>query len=310
MADLRKEMERTGALMPSRPPIAFRTEELAGAAPDAGDPTSPKRPSLAWVDVKGRDGAFANAERGVVLYFHGGGYVFGSPDTHRPLLSALAGRLAAAVAAVDYRLAPENPFPAAFDDARAAWNAVRDAGVPADRIVLAGDSAGGGLALALTAALCADGTPPAGTVGFSPWTDLALTGGSVAQFAEADVMLALDWVRDAARQYLVDASAEDPRASAQYASFINPPPVLLQVGSTEVLFDDSARMAEKLRAAGGDVRLQVLFEAPHVVQLFAPILKEGMAALEDAADFINRTLGATTAKVPPPREVAAPADAP
>ena len=227
------------------------------------------------------------APRRVILYFHGGGYVAGSPATHAPMLARLAKLSGVEVRAPDYRLAPEAPFPAAFDDAKAAFKQALAAGYRPGDIVLGGDSAGGGLALALLAWCCARGQRPAALFAFSPWTDLTGSGASMHQNAARDAYLPAERIDELAGLYLGDAARDDPRASPVFAAFAEPPPVLLQVSETEILRDDTLRMAERLRAQGGAVTVQTWANAPHVWQVFDGWLPEARAALREVATFVQ-----------------------
>ncbi len=222
----------------------------------------------------------------LVLYFHGGAYVAGSPATHQGLLGWLSEGTGCEVCAPRYRLAPEAPFPAAFEDACAAWTRLEALGYAPGDIVLGGDSAGGGLALALMAWLCARGRAPAGLFAFSPWTDLAGTGASLTANARKDALLPAERLPEVAQYSLAGQNPRDPRISPLYAGFAAPPPpVLLQVARSEILFDDAARMAQLLRDAGGSATLDVLPDAPHVVQLMGPRVPEAGAAVARAARF-------------------------
>jgi monoterpene epsilon-lactone hydrolase len=233
-----------------------------------------------------------------ILYFHGGGYVAMSARTHRAITSRLAAWSNARCFSLDYRLAPEHPFPAALDDALAAWHALIAAGTPASRIVVAGDSAGGNLALALLIALRDAGEgPPAGGVVFSPWTDLAATGDSIVGNDLADPMFYGQWVVRMAQYYLRGgASATDPRVSPLYADPSGLPPLLIQVGADEVLRDDSTRFAAKAARAGVDVTSRIWPAVPHGWQIFAPVLPEARDALREASDFIRARLDDQSSK--------------
>lgn len=231
------------------------------------------------------------AQRGqVILYFHGGGYVAGSPRSHAGLVGRLARLSGVEVCAPDYRLAQEAPFPAAFEDACAAWSALRDMGYKADNIVLGGDSAGGGLALALLAHVLARGEAPAGLFAFSPWTDLACTGSSLQDNAHLDAVLPVARIHELVDIYLHGTDPKDPRASPLYAGFTTPPPILIQYSETEILRDDSLRMAKRLRAAGADVTLSAEKDAPHVWQIFDGWLPEARISLREAARFVQGCL--------------------
>jgi epsilon-lactone hydrolase len=223
-----------------------------------------------------------------ILYLHGGGYYFCSPQTHRSLVFALARRSRARIFSLDYRLAPECPFPAALDDALAAYRWLVADGVSPRTIVIAGDSAGGGLALATLLALRDAGDPlPAGGLLFSPWTDLAATGASIASNDGRDPMFVGAAIGRAAKLYLGDADPRNPRASPVYGRFDGLPPLFIQVGDTEVLLDDSTRVADRARAAGVAVDLEIWPNMPHVFQMFAPFMPEANRALDRAASFIR-----------------------
>jgi acetyl esterase/lipase len=222
---------------------------------------------------------------GAILYFHGGGYVAGSPRTHRAMMARLSARSGLPVFAPDYRLAPAATAPAAFEDACAAWNALVSDGLPPGRIVLGGDSAGGGLALALLAELCAKGAPPAGLFAFSPWTDLALTGASLDTNAETDAILPRSRVEELVEIVLGAVDPRDPRCSPLYATFLGAPPILFHASATEILLDDTRRMAALLETQGASVTTRIWSDAPHVWHLFDGWLPEAREALEEAAAF-------------------------
>jgi epsilon-lactone hydrolase len=224
-----------------------------------------------------------------VLYCHGGGYYFCSPRTHRSIVFGLATRANASIFSLDYRLAPEHRFPAALDDATAAYRQLLADGIAPGSIVIAGDSAGGGLALATLIALRDAGDPlPAGGLLFSPWTDLAATGASLRTNDSVDPMFCGAAIERAAQVYLGDASPTDPLASPVYANLRGLPPLMLMAGSTEVLLDDSRRVADNARAAGVDCELEVWPKMPHVWPMFAPFIPEANRALDHAAAFIRR----------------------
>ncbi len=251
----------------------------------------PSRVPLHWISVRRRHLDW------VILYLHGGGYVVGSPVSHLGLAARLAKLTGMQVAAPDYRLAPENPAPAAFDDARAAHAALLAKGYAADRIILGGDSAGGGVVLALLADLCARGLWPAGLFALSPWTDLAMQGDSLQGNASADPLLPASRIADLVGMVSGDLSMTDPRISPLYARFDAPPPVFLQVGSVEILLDDSRRIAKALRQAGGQVELAEWPGCPHVWQMLDGYLPEARRALVDVAGFVGRLV--TLSSSPP-----------
>lgn len=224
-------------------------------------------------------------QRGI-LYFHGGGYILGSPATHRALASRLAIDTGLSVWLPDYRLAPEHPFPAAWDDADAAWVALLAMGrVPGD-IVLAGESAGGGLAFALLARLCAKGTPPAGVVAFSPWVDLTGKSASLITNKARDPLMPSEAFGVLTGQVLAGHSAADPRASPLFADYPGCPPVLLQVSDTEILRDDAVNLAKRLQGFGASVTLQMWPDTPHAWQLMVGRLPEADLAVAKSAVFV------------------------
>jgi len=224
----------------------------------------------------------------VVLYLHGGGYVIGSINTHRELCARIARAAAARVLVIDYRLAPEHPFPAAIEDAVAAYRWLIDR-VPPQAVAIGGDSAGGGLTLATLLALRDRGISlPAAGILLSPWTDLALTGESLASRAALDPMIpGPDGIRGMAQSYLADADPRNPLASPLYANLTGLPPLLVQVGTSEVLFDDATRLDAKARAAGVDVTFEAWNDMIHVFQIFASLLAEGEQAIEKIGAFVQ-----------------------
>lgn len=227
----------------------------------------------------------------VVLYLHGGGYLFGSPKTHRQVLIAMAKAFQAPVYGLDYRLAPEHPFPAALEDAAKAYQWLLGR-YPAADIVLAGDSAGAGLAIATAVGVRDAGfNLPKAIIGFSPYSDLAVTGASVEGNARSCAMFTPRSIREAAAMYLAGADARDPRASPLYADLAGLPPMLLFVSRQETLRDDTLRLAERASAAGVTVELVVRDRLPHVWPVFVTLLPEAREAFVTVATFA-RTVGA------------------
>ncbi len=210
--------------------------------------------------------------------------MFRSAFTHLGLLGRIARAPGLQVVAPNYRLAPEHPGPAAFDDALAAFAAL---GLPADRVILGGDSAGGGIAAALAADLCAQAWPPLGLILLSPWTDLTLSCGSLVSNAASDPLILVDPMAEAARQICGALAPGDPRLSLLFADWSQACPTFIQVGASEVLLDDSARLAEVLRAAGAEVTLERLVGVPHVLAFLAPRVPEATAAIGQIAAFIQ-----------------------
>ncbi len=230
-----------------------------------------------------------------ILYLHGGGYVFCTEETHRPLTTTLANLAKARVFAPAYRLAPEHPFPAAVDDALAAAAWLFEQGVDPARTIVAGDSAGGGLALALLIARRDAGLPPmAGAYLLSPWTDLAGTGASMETNRDRDAMFNPGRIATFAREYLGDVPATHPLASPLYAELAGLPPLCIQAGSDEVLLDDARRLAERARAAGVDVSITTWPGVPHVWQLWTPYLPEAREAIARAVAWITARVPART----------------
>lgn len=229
-------------------------------------------------------------DRGL-LYFHGGGYVLGSLDTHTELMGRLSRACRAPVLGIDYRLAPEHPYPAAVDDAVSSYDRLRTWGIAPERIVMAGDSAGGGLTLACLLALKAQGKPqPAGAVLLSPWTDLTASGESVRTRAQADPMIDGDVLVPMADLYRGDVDASTPGVSPLFGDLEGLAPMLIQVGDLEVLLDDSTRLAERASTAGVDVSIDVFDGAFHVFQ-HNPALPESAQALDAIAGFFDRVTG-------------------
>ena len=225
----------------------------------------------------------------VIIYLHGGGYMIGSMRTHRSPLSYLSRVSDARVLGLNYRLAPEHPFPAAVEDSLAAYRWLLAEGVSPRRIVIGGDSCGGGLAIATLVALKYFGDQlPAGAISHSGWTDLANTGDTFVTKAESDPLIDKEMVENMAATYLGDRSRTTPLASPYYADLRGLPPMLVQVGGAEVLLDDSLRFAEKAKEAGVDVTLEVWDDMPHVWQAFASFLPEARQALEHCGQFVQK----------------------
>jgi epsilon-lactone hydrolase len=226
----------------------------------------------------------------VIMYLHGGGYVMGSIDTHRELVARLSKAAQARGLALDYRLAPENPFPAAVDDSIAAYRWLLAQGYKPGRIVIAGDSAGGGLTVATLIAVRDIGAPaPAAGVCISPWVDFEAQGESMTSRAARDPLVSREMILNIAKMYMGEnGNLREPLAAPINASLSGLPPLLIQVGDAETLLDDSTRLTDRAKQAGVNVTLQIWDEMPHVWHLAAPVLPEGQEAIDKIGEFIRQ----------------------
>lgn len=283
----------TSRPQPENPPPAemrARFEKLATFLPTPGDAKTQT------VDAGGVPGEWVSApgvnQDRAVLFLHGGGYVIGSINTHRTLAYNLSKAADARVLLIDYRLAPEHPFPAAVDDAVAAYRWMLDQGLKAGDMAIAGDSAGGGLTMALLLALRDAGVElPACAVPMSPWVDMEGVGESMAANHDIDPMVQKPGLDRMAGMYLNGADARQPLASAIHADLKGLPPLLIQVGTRETLVDDARRLHRKALADGVQSSLEEAGGMIHVWQLFAPMLSEGREAIERAGLFIRTRAG-------------------
>ena len=231
-----------------------------------------------------------DADLGVILYIHGGAYALGSINVHREFIVRLVQATKIRCLAINYRLAPEHPFPAALEDATTIYGWLLNQGVDASQIIIAGDSAGGGLALGTMVTLRDNGEQlPSGAVCISPWTDLALTGASIQSKAKVDPILDLASLQMYARYYAGENELTSPLISPLYANLKGLPPLLIQVGTDEILLDDSTRFAEKARDAGVNVTLKIWDEMFHVFQLI-PFLPETKKMVDSIAEFVSQNL--------------------
>jgi epsilon-lactone hydrolase len=274
VAERRAQYDRAERVFPVPPEIGVKSVAIK---PERG-------PEIAaeWLEPPvARPGA-------ALLYLHGGGYVIGSPRSHRHLAAALGGAAGAATLLPDYRLAPEHPFPAAVEDAVAAYRWLLARGVPPAGIVVAGDSAGGGLTVATLLALRDGGLPlPGAAVCISPWVDLTCSGASYATKAAGDPIVTQTGVGEMARAYLGAADPRTPLASPAFADLAGLPPLLVQVGSEEVLLDDAVTLAERAKAAGVGATLEIWPDMIHVWHWFFPMLDEGRKAIGVIGDFVR-----------------------
>ncbi len=244
------------------------------------------------VDVDGTPGEWIStptAQNGLtLLYLHGGGYVIGSINSHRDLISRLARAAGARALAIDYRLAPEHPFPAAVEDATKAYRWLLRQGVRPEKIVVAGDSAGGGLTVATLLALRDAGDAlPAAAVCISPWTDLEITGETMVTKKDVDPMIRPEDAKGGAERYHGTTDPSHPLISPINADLSGLPPMLVQVGTSEVLLSDSTRLAERAKAAGVDVTLEQWEEMIHVWHFFAFMLPEGQQAIDRIGEYVR-----------------------
>jgi monoterpene epsilon-lactone hydrolase len=281
--DAMKSILQKQAKTPQEFRIAF--EEMAAAVPIPPDvrsePISANGVAAEWVSAPG-----AASDR-VVLYLHGGGYVIGSVKTHRDLMGRVSRAAQARVLGLNYRLAPEHPFPAAVDDAVAGYRWLLSNGIRPSRIAVAGDSAGGGLTVAtLVAILDAKFPTPGAGICLSPWVDMEGIGESMKTRAEADPVVQREGLVGMAQAYLQGKDPRTPLAAPLYADLKGLPPLLIQVGDAETLLDDATRISDRAKAAGVQVKLEVWPEMIHVWQMFASFLPEGRQAIDVIGKFI------------------------
>ena len=238
-----------------------------------------------WVTAPGA------VEERVIYYLHGGGYVIGSISTHREMASRLSRAAAARVLLIDYRRAPENPFPAAVEDSTTGYRWLLSTGVNPARVVIAGESAGGGLTVATLVALRDAGDPlPAAAVPVSPWVDMEALGESMNTKADVDPMAQRETILTLAKAYLGDTDPRTPLAAPLYADLKGLPPLLIQVGTAEVLFDDATRLAERAKSAGVEVVLEPWEDMIHMWHFF-PMLPEAQQAIERIGEFVRKHTG-------------------
>lgn len=248
--------------------------------------------------VGGINGVWCRPENALagaaILYLHGGGYVMGSAQAYRQFAGQFAKRVKAAVFVADYRLAPENPFPAALEDAQQAYLGLVSEG--AERIVVIGDSAGGGLSLSLLSALQNDtdsnAVRPVAAVVMSPWTDLEITGESVTGKADEELYLSQDMLKGCASMYLGNTPASHPQATVLNAALSGLPPLQIHVGTSEILLDDALRYAQRAQDAGVDATLYIWDGMPHVFPNCTGIIEAADQALEIMTSFITPYLTA------------------
>ncbi len=272
------------------------SNELTIGADRVGYKGPPKGGVILPVDdgaVKGEWHQADGFERGpTVLYFHGGGYYYGSPTSHSRATFGLALAAKARVFSQDYRLAPANPYPAAVEDAVAGYRWLLAQGVDPGQIIVSGDSAGGGLTLALLLSCRSQDLPmPAGAILYSPWTDLAGTGNSLVDNEKTDSMFRKIHIIEGAKYYLGNADPKTPLASPLYADHSGLCPILTFVSDDEALLDDSTRLHERLVAAGVEAELVIERGLPHVWPIFHPQFPETGKTIDHSARFIRARTG-------------------
>ena len=290
------EIDAVRALLSSKPrPVGWparrtRLDDVGAVWPVADDV------ELSAVDVNGLPGEYSvvpgSDPSRVLMFFHGGGYCSGSIQSHRRLVTE-AGRAAKMrTLAVAYRLAPEYPFPAAYDDALTAWRFLRDQGIAAAHIAVGGDSAGAGLTLALISRLHDAHEEVSACVWLiSPWTDLTMSGSTLASKAAVDPLIHKEYLNELADAYLpAGMDRKDPRVSPLYADFRNFPPMLIQIGSEETLLADATRLAARAGAAGVAVTLEIWPQMIHAWPLWNAHLEDGRRAIANAGRFIRAHL--------------------
>jgi epsilon-lactone hydrolase len=262
-------------------------EQMAGMFPVDADiksePVTANGVKSEWVSAPDADPGRA------ILYLHGGGYVIGSINTHRSLAGRLSRAAKARVLVIDYRLAPEHPFPAAVDDSVAAYRWMLARGLKPSRIAVSGDSAGGGLTAATLVAIKDAKLPmPAAGALISPWVDMEGIGESMSTKDSVDPMVHKDGLLGMAKAYLGGQNPRSPLAAPLYADLTGLPPLLIQVGTSETLLDDASRLAERAKKAGVNVTYEPWEHMIHVWHLFAPMLDEGQQAIEKIGAFVRK----------------------
>jgi len=290
------EMQGIIDMMRQMNPLGSGDIATMRAGMDAAPPY-PKPEDIEWseVDAGGVPAEWTTATSSrdgrVLVYFHGGGYVMGSASGHRGMCSHLARATRSRVLNVDYRLAPEAPFPAAVEDAVRAYRFVLDQGIDPAGVALGGDSAGGGLTLATLVALRDAGLPlPGAGVAISPWVDLTMSSESIHSKGDEDPMLTPATIAVLADAYLAGADPKSPTASPLWADLSGLPPLLIQVGTAELLLDEGRRVGDAAKAAGVDVTFEAWDDMIHVWHLFADMVPESREAIARIAAFLDERL--------------------
>lgn len=272
LEDMREEFQREGKKAPIAEGVSVSEKELGGVACLCMEP--------------------ATATKSHIIYLHGGGYAGGSPTSHQGLTSSFVACSGMTLWSLDYRLAPENPFPAAIDDAIAAYGALQEMGVAPDNIIIAGDSAGGGLSVATMLKAKQVGMPmPAGLVLMSPWTNLTLQGWSMENNVDKDFLAAPEMLDIMAGWYVGDTARDNPLVSPCLADLAGLPKMIIHAGADEVLMSDSVLLAERAAGAGVEVTLKIWPEMPHVFQMFGRFLEAAELSIAEIADWASKQVG-------------------
>jgi len=273
IAARRSDFEKTSAMLPIAEGVTIKPVRIDGI-------------NAEWLKPDGVP------EGSVILYIHGGGYCVGSINTHRSVASYIAKASRTNALLIDYRLAPEHPFPAAIEDATTVYTWLLSNGSSPENIVIAGDSAGGGIAVSTLLYLKKNGiSMPAAAVCISPWVDLGMTGESQKTKADLDLILEKEVLDKMAKAYIVNETPGKPLISPIYADLSGLPPMLIQVGTSEILLDDAKRLTQSAEKAGVDVTLDVWDEMIHVFQYFAYMLPEGQEAIGKISVFVQTHMG-------------------
>jgi len=289
-----EEINRVRDLLAVFPPMKDKSVQEVRAQMEewVGSFPLPEGVSLEAVDANGVAGEWVRApgvrDDAVFLYLHGGGYVLGSPATGRHLAAAFSEAAGASILSLDYRLAPEHPFPAAVEDGAAGYRWLVNQGFPPERIAVGGDSAGGGLTVATLLALRDAGDPlPATGICISPWVDLTCSSASYKTKTGTDPIVVHEDILWMASMYIGDEDPKTPLISPVFADLKGLPPILIQVGSEEMLLDDSIGLDRRAREAGVDSTLEVWDDMIHVWHLFFQMLKEGRDAISRIGEYFN-----------------------
>ncbi len=269
--------------------VAFRARMNSAARLAPTPPKAVLTESVQAGDVPCEWVQYGEANEHVLLYLHGGGYVFGNLDSHRDIAWRLSKGTGARVLLADYRLAPEHPFPAALEDATACFRWLLEQSITPEDIAIAGDSAGGGLAVATMVNLRNLGLSlPSAAILMSPWTDLSGGGESIRTHTELDPMLSAAALGAMAKLYLGDRDQKAPLASPVFADLSGLPPMMVQVGSTEVLLSDADRLVARVNATDGEGVLDIWPDMPHSFQIYGGRIPEAREAIERLSSFLTR----------------------